>query len=59
MNNIVDPVYIILNVLSTLFQFLLNLIIVVASAFIYFHLNEKRNFTGTYDRINQIGNTEV
>lgn len=59
MNNIVDPVYIILNVLSTLFQFLLNLIIVVASAFIYFHLNEKRNFTGTYDRINQIGNTEA
>ena len=58
MNSFVDPIYIILNILSTLFQFLLNLILVVASAFMYFHLNEKRNFTGTYDRINQIGNTE-
>ena len=59
MNNFVDPVYIALNVISTLFQFLLNLIIVVASAFIYFHLNEKRNYTGTLNRIEQIGNKEA
>ena len=58
-NTIVDPVYIVLNVISNLFSILLNLIPIVASAFIYFHLNEKRNFTGTYERISNIGNTEI
>ncbi len=54
-----DPVYILINVLATLFQYLLNLILIVGGAFIYFHLNEKRNFTGTYERINSIGNPDV
>ncbi len=58
MGEIVDPVYIILNVLSTLFQILLNIMLVVASAMVYFHLNEKRNFTGTYERISNIGKIE-
>ncbi|EPR74367.1 hypothetical protein ADIWIN_0709 [Winogradskyella psychrotolerans RS-3] len=53
-----DPVVIILNVLNTFFQFLLNIILMVAGAVIYFHLHEKVNFTGTYDRISEIGNTE-
>lgn len=54
-----DPVYILLNVLSTIGQFLLNLISVVAGVFIYFNLNEKKNFTGTYERIADLGkNTE-
>jgi len=58
MNLFSDPIYILLNVLGTLFQLLLNLILVVASALIYFHLNEKKNFTGTYERIGSIGKTE-
>ena len=53
-----DPVLIFLNVLNTFFQFALNIILVVGSAVIYFHLHEKTNFTGTYDRINEIGKTE-
>ncbi|WP_179352006.1 hypothetical protein [Winogradskyella vidalii] len=53
-----DPILIFLNVLNTFFQFLLNLILVVAGAMIYFHLHEKTHYTGTYDRINEIGNTE-
>lgn len=53
-----DPIYILLNVLSTLFQLVLNLIFVVASALLYFHLNEKKNFTGTYEQINTIGKLE-
>ncbi|SDH90716.1 hypothetical protein [Winogradskyella thalassocola] len=53
-----DPVVIILNVFNTFFQFLLNIILMVAGAVIYFHLHEKTNFTGTYDRISEIGNTE-
>lgn len=53
-----DPIVIVLNVLNTFFQFLLNIILIVAGAVIYFHLHEKTNFTGTYDRISEIGKTE-
>lgn len=52
---IIDPIYVILNLLSVLVQFMLNLVSVVAGALIYFHLNEKKNFTGTYERIENLG----
>ncbi|MCL6266461.1 hypothetical protein [Flagellimonas myxillae] len=52
---IFDPIYIILNLLSVSVQFLLNLITLVASVLIYFNLNEKKNFTGTYERIENLG----
>lgn len=58
MDSLVDPVYLALNVLSSFFQYALNLIVVVGSAFIYFNLNEKKNFTGTLERIKSIGKTE-
>ena len=50
-----DPIYILFNVISTVAQFLLNLISIIAGAFIYFNLNEKKNFTGTYERIDSLG----
>lgn len=50
-----DPIYLLLNVVSAVAQFLLNLISVVAGAFIYFNLNEKKNFTGTYEKIQSLG----
>ncbi|WP_179376123.1 hypothetical protein [Winogradskyella wichelsiae] len=53
-----DPIVIFLNVFNTFFQFLLNTILMVAGAVIYFHLHEITNFTGTYDRISEIGKTE-
>lgn len=56
--SIVDPVSILLGVISTLAQFLLNIISVVASVLIYFDLNEKKNFTGTYERIKNLGGTD-
>lgn len=52
-----DPIYLFLNMISALAQFLLNLISVIAGAFIYFNLNEKKNFTGTYERIQGLGET--
>lgn len=55
MDGFFDPIYILLNLLATLFKFLLNLISVVAGVFIYFNLNEKKNFTGTYERIQNLG----
>ncbi len=54
-NGFIDPIYVILNLLSVLVQFMLNLVSVVAGALIYFHLNEKKNFTGTYERIENLG----
>lgn len=54
-----DPVYILLNVLSYVSQFLLNLILTTASAFVYFNLNERLNFTGTFERIDSIGKTDA
>lgn len=54
--NLVDPISIILNVLGTLFQLSLNLIFTIGTALIYFNLNEKKNFSGTLDRIESIGN---
>lgn len=52
---LVDSVSILLGIFSTLARFLLNIISIIASVFIYFDLNEKKNFTGTYERINNLG----
>ena len=57
MGSFIDPVYMILNMVSTLAQVLLNLITIIAGVFIYFNLNEKKNFTGTYERIQNLGKT--
>lgn len=57
MNVFADPILILLNVFSYLFQFLLNFISIVGAAFIYFNLNEKKNFTGTMEQIQSLGNT--
>lgn len=54
----VDPITILFGIISTLSQFLLNIISVVASVLIYFDLNEKKNFTGTYERIKNLGGTD-
>ena len=53
-----DPILILFNVLNTFFQFILNIILVVGGAAVYFHLHEKTNFTGTYERISEIGKIE-
>ena len=50
-----DPIYILLNIIGTIAQFLLNIISIVAGVFIYFNLNERKNFTGTYERIQRLG----
>ena len=53
-----DPVLIILSVIQAFVQVLLNIILIVGGAAIYFHLHEKTNFTGTYERISEIGQIE-
>ncbi|MCA0132307.1 hypothetical protein [Winogradskyella alexanderae] len=53
-----DPILIVLSVLQAFVQVLLNVILVIGGAAIYFHLHEKTSFTGTYERINEIGKIE-
>ncbi|MBO0331764.1 hypothetical protein [[Muricauda] lutisoli] len=55
MNLFNDPIYLFLNILSSLVQFLMNIILLVATALIFFNLNEKKNFTGTFERIESLG----
>lgn len=53
--DLVDWVYVFFNVLSSIFQYLLSVVGIVASALIYYHLDEKKNATGTYERISNLG----
>ncbi len=53
-----DIGYIILNVISVIGQYLLYTFMVLTSAFIYFNLNEKKNFTGTIETIESLGKRE-
>lgn len=53
--DLIDWVYVFFNVVSSLFQYLLSVIVIVASAFIYHHLDEKKNATGSYERISNLG----
>ncbi|MCL5245994.1 hypothetical protein M4I21_09275 [Cellulophaga sp. 20_2_10] len=54
---LIDPIGIVINMISILFQYLLSIITVVAGALIYFDLNERKNLTGTLERIKSLGNT--
>jgi len=50
-----DPINIILNVISYIGQFLFYSVTFIASAFIYFDLNEQKYGTGTSERIDNLG----
>lgn len=56
-SGIFDWVYILLNVVSSAISYLMYTVTVIASAFIYFNLNEKKNQTGTLEQIDTIGST--
>jgi len=50
-----DPINIVLNVISYIGQFLFYSVTFIASAFIYFDLNEQKYGTGTGERIDNLG----
>tara|TARA_R110001583_G_scaffold4351_4_gene25249 strand:- start:11667 stop:12575 length:909 start_codon:yes stop_codon:yes gene_type:complete len=50
-----DPIYLALTFLSYFGKFLFYSITLIASAFIYFDLNEQKNFTGTFEKIENLG----
>ena len=51
-----DPIYLVLNILSYVFQFILYSIPLISTVFVYFDLNEQKNLTGTFEIIENIGN---
>jgi hypothetical protein len=51
-----DWVLIVLQVLSSIIQYTLSIISIIAVAFIYFNLNEEKNLSGTFERIENLGN---
>jgi hypothetical protein len=53
-----DWVYMALSSIGIIAQYLLQTILVLATAFIYFNLNEKKHFTGTMETIDSIGKRE-
>ncbi|WP_452223212.1 hypothetical protein [Lacinutrix chionoecetis] len=54
-----DPIYILLNLIGYAFKFFLNFVSIIVGVFIYFNINEKKNFSGTFEQIESIGKTEV
>lgn len=53
-----DWVYTVLSSIGIIAQYLLQTIMVITSAFIYFNLNERKNFTGTMETIESLGRRE-
>lgn len=48
--------YIVVAVISSCMQYIIYSITPIGFAFVYFHLNEKKHFTGTYESIQNLGN---
>lgn len=53
-----DWVYVTLNTIASAIRFLLYIITAIATAFIYFNLNERKNLTGTFEKIDALGKSE-
>lgn len=50
-----DWLFIALQIFSSIIQYLLSIITIIAIAFIYFNLNEHKHLTGTYETIEKLG----
>ncbi|WP_299210314.1 hypothetical protein [uncultured Dokdonia sp.] len=53
-----DTVTIVLTIISSSMQYIVYLIIPLGSALVYFNLNERKNQTGSLERINSIGRSD-
>ena len=51
-----DPIYLILLAISYFFRFLMYIVSVVATVFIYYDINEQKNASGSMDMIDSLGN---
>ncbi|WP_373055964.1 hypothetical protein [Zunongwangia sp. H14] len=53
-----DWVYMLLSIIASIFQYMLYSILPLGLSFIYFNLNERQNFTGTFESIENLGKRE-
>lgn len=53
-----DWVYTTLSSIGMIVQYLMQTILVISTVFVYFNLNEKKNFTGTMETIETLGNRD-
>lgn len=56
--SLVDWFSIVINVISTLAQYILTTVLIVATAFIYYNLDERLNHTGSYKTISNLGSSD-
>ena len=57
--SLIDWVSIVINVISSLAQYILTTVLIVATAFIYYNLDERLNNTGSYNTISKLGSTDT
>ncbi len=50
-----DPIMVVLTILASIAQYLLYIVTPIFIALIYFNLHEEKNFTGTYETIDNLG----
>lgn len=56
--NMIDWGYLVLSSFGMVVQYLMQSLIVITTCFIYFNLNEKKNFSGTLETIETLGERE-
>ena len=50
-----DPIYVALYIFGYIGQFILQSVTIIATVFLYYDLNEQKNFTGTFEKIESLG----
>ncbi|PQJ15470.1 hypothetical protein [Aureicoccus marinus] len=58
MNVFNDPIYLAINILSSVVQFLMRIILLVSIVLVYFNLHEQKTSSGAMGRISDLGNSE-
>ncbi len=50
-----DPIYLLLNIIASIGNFMFYAITLITNVFLYFDINEQKNLTGTIEQIDNIG----
>ncbi|MDN3593790.1 hypothetical protein [Zunongwangia endophytica] len=53
-----DPIMMILSILASIAQYILYIITPLFMSLVYFNLHEEKNFTGTFESIDKLGNDQ-
>lgn len=58
-SSFIDWIYLALSLIASIIQYILYSIIVISTVFVYFNLNERKNHTGAYEEIDNLGNQNL